>query len=465
MNILDKLNNLKETMPDLQIKELNFKTSKVYVFNIQTVSSSVQTNDFILNYLSNISIFKNNILNNLKKDINNYIPSVSIKNIKEDEVLTYLFNGFSVLIYKKNILAFETKASLDRGINESTSEPSIKGPKDSFNENYNTNIGLIRKRIKDENFHIKEYSLGEKTKNKTAIMYMNDIVDKSLLSDVINRISSIKTDNILDTYYIKSLLKKENKTPFPTIKSTEKPDMIAKCLLEGKICILTENSNNVLIAPTFFIDFFYNDEDNYQKKTFTIFVKIIRLLALFLSILAPSIYLALITYDQQILPTSILMNFALQRQDVPFPVLVEAAILMVTYEILYEGDALTPTSRGTALSILGALVLGDAAVSAGMVSPIMVIVVALTAVSSLFFVYYDLQSFIRIYRYFFMILASSFGFIGILMGMIFMLTNLCSIKSFGKPFLIPIAPVLQIKSKNKLIKKGLLIQNAEKGDL
>ena len=463
MNIINNLYNSKEFMPDLQIKEVSFDLDKLYVVNLQTVSSSKQTNDFILNYLSDKSLFNKTNMN-LKNDILNYIPSISFINIKENELYNYLFNGFSLLVYKNDIYAFETKAELDRSITEPTSEPTIKGPKDSFNENYNTNIGLIRKRIKDKDLHIKELTLGSKTNTKVSIIYMNSIVDKDLLKDVISKINNIKTDKILDTYYIKELINNENKSIFPTIKSTEKPDTIAKVLTEGKICILSENSNNVLIIPTFFIDYFYNDEDNYQKRFFVYFVKFIRLLALFITIFAPAIYLSLTTYDQQILPTSLLINFSIQRSNVPFPGIIELLILMITFELLYEADALTPTSRGSSLSILGALVLGDAAVSAGIVSPIMVIVVAITAISSIFFSYQDFQSFIRLYRYLLMILSLILGMIGILFGFILIITNLCNIKSFGKPFLIPFSPIIK-KNKKTLIKNGLLVQNTNKGEI
>ena len=150
-------------------------------------------------YTANI---ENDILS-LKSDIKNYIPSISFIEIKEDEVYDYLFEGFTVLIYKSEIIAFETKASLDRSISEPSSEPTIKGPKDSFNENYNTNIGLIRKRIKDKNLYLNEFILGDKTKTRICVMYMNDIVDKELLNYTLEKISEIKSDKILDTYYIK----------------------------------------------------------------------------------------------------------------------------------------------------------------------------------------------------------------------------------------------------------------------
>ena len=448
MNIINKLYNSKKNMPDLQIKEVSFFMKKIYIINIQSISSSKDTNDFILKYLSNRSLI-NTFLKSLNKDINNYIPSISFIKINEENVYNYLFNGFTVLIYKKNFVAFETKENLDRSITEPTSEPTIKGPKDSFNENYNTNIGLIRKRIKSENLYIKELILGTITKTRISIIYIDNIVDKKLLNDVINKIKNINTDKLLDTYYIKELIKHENNTIFPTIKSTEKPDNVCKNLTEGKICILSENSNNVLIIPTFFVDYFYNNEDNYQKKLFAHFIKIIRFLALFITIFAPAIYLSLITYDEQIIPTDLLLNFAHQRSNVPFPALIEAFILMFTFELIYEADALTPTSRGSSLSILGALVLGDAAVNAGIVSPIMVIVVAISAISSIFFSFQDLQSFIRITRYSLMILSSLFGIIGILFGFMIIITNLCSINTFNIPF-------MTLKEK---------IQNTNKGEL
>ena len=461
---MNTLYEIKTHMPDLQIKEINLLNNKIIVANIQTISSSEFSNEFVLKYFSKLSLSHKKIFKSLKYYINNYIPSISYIEIKEDQLLDYLFNGFTILIYKKEFLAFETKAHLDRGITEPTSEPTVKGPKDSFNENYNTNIGLIRKRIKDKELFIDELILGTKTKTRISIIYMNNLVDKELLNNVKDKINNIKTDKILDTYYIKELIKKENKSIFPTIKSTEKPDTISKVLTEGKICILSENSNSVLIIPTYFIDYFYNQEDNYQKSFFIYFVKFIRMLALFITIFAPSIYLSLITYDQQMLPTELLLNFSNQRANVPFPALIEAFILMFTFELLYEADSLTPTSRGTALSVLGALILGDAAVSAGIVSPIMVIVVAVTAICSIFFSYHDFQSFIRLYRYTLMLLSSVFGMIGILFGFLFLITNLCSVKSFGKPFLLPFSPLIK-DNKKRLIKKGLLIQNTNKGEL
>lgn len=447
--IIDEIKKLKDNMPDLQIKEVSFNMEKVYVINIQTVSSSILTNQYVMDYLANRSLFNKSSFS-LKKDIIYHIPSISFISVSKDNYLDYLFNGFSLIVYKNEMIVFETKATLDRGVSEPSSEPAVKGPKDAFNENYNTNVGLIRKRIKSKNLILKEFVLGSETKTKTALFYMENKVDKKLLNDVICKINSISSDKVLDTYYIKDLIKNENKSSFPTIRSSEKPDLICKSIIDGKICIMCENSNNVLIIPTYFLDYFFYDEDNYQKSMFVVFVKIIRILALFTTIFLPGIYLSLITYDQGMLPTSLLINFATQRASVPFPALIEVILLLLAFEFLYDGDELTPNSRGTSLSILGALVLGDAAVSAGIVSPISVIVVAISAISSIFFVYFDFQSFVRIYRYLVMGLSCLFGIIGVLFGFIIVVTKLCSLKSFGKPFMIGISTF--IKTKNKSLK-------------
>ena len=203
--MIEEIYKTKKNMPDLQIKEIFFDTNKLYIINIQTLSSSSLSNNYILEYFTKRSLIKNEITS-IKNDILNYIPSISFIEINQNEIYDYLFNGFTILIYKNEIIAFETKANLDRGVNMPASEPTIKGPKDSFNENYNTNLGLIRKRIKSKNLYLKELILGNKTKTKTCILYMNDIVDKKLLKETIKKLKEINVDTILDTYYIANLI-------------------------------------------------------------------------------------------------------------------------------------------------------------------------------------------------------------------------------------------------------------------
>lgn len=456
--IIKNLTNMQEHFPDLIVKKIKVGVFKhVYIITTDSVSSGDKVNDFILKYYANKSLIKKSF-ESIKKEINNFVPAINMKEItKEEDVLYFVYNGFTVILAdgEKEGYAFETRAEIDRGVTESSSEPNIKGPKDSFTENYQKNIGLIRKRIKSESLFLDEVTLGKESKTKVGIFYMNNICEDELVNSVKEKLNEINIDGILDNGYLKELLKKENHTVFPTIISTEKPDNASKNILDGKVAIVMENSPNVLLVPTLFIDFIKNQEDYNQKAFFSSFIRVIRLIAFWLAILMPGFYIAITTCDQEVIPTSLLINFATQREGVPFPAIIEALILLISFEILNEGDSRVPSARTTSLSILGALILGEAAVSAGIISPIMVIVIAITSICSLLFSYLDIQGAIRFWRYVLMFFASFFGIIGLFVGMLFMLVNLCSIKSFGKPYLMPFAPIYKNSWRNAVLRFSL----------
>lgn len=453
--IIKYLYDIKKNVPDLIIREIKIGIFKnVYVITNETVSSSDRVNDFILKYFSTKSIFKKKGLSNFKRDIEEHIPAINYKSVDNtDTLLELLFSGFTIIIYKDEIVAYETRAELDRGVSEPSSEPVIRGPKDSFTENYNKNIGLIRKRIKSEHLTLLELTIGKQTKTKVGIMYMDNICEEELVNDIKTKLESINIDGIHDVNNLKSFLVKSNFTLFPTLLFTEKPDDTSRYLLDGRVIITMENSPSTLITPTFFIDFMQNSEDYYHNPFFSSFMRLIRFISFFLAIITPALFIAIITYDQEILPISLLLNFSEQRSLVPFPAIIEAFLLMFTFELLYEGDSRTPANRGTSLSILGALILGDAAVQAGLISPIMVIVTAVSAISSLVFIYHDIQGSIRFWRYSLMVFSALFGIVGFLAGLLLMIINLCTIKTFGKPYLLPISPFLPQDQGNALIRK------------
>lgn len=460
MNTLDIIKNLyklKENMPDLIIKKINIGLFKhVYVVSNESVSSGDRINDFILKYFSNKSIIGNKVLENLKKDINEYIPSINFKCVTDEKKLyELLFSGFTLVIYKNTCIAYETRAELDRGVTEPTSEPVIRGPKDSFTENYQKNLGLIRKRVKSEHLLIKELTLGVQGKSKVGLLYMDNICEDELINEVYSKLKNINVDGVMDVNYLKYYIDCSNKTLFPTLMYTEKPDDASRYLLEGRVIVTMENSPSVIVCPTFFVDFFQNSEDYYHKPFFSTFMRVIRLLAFILAIVTPAFFIAITSYDPEILPVNLLINFSMQRSNVPFPIIIEAFILLFTFELLYEGDARTPNNRGASLSILGALVLGDAAVSAGLISPIMVIVVAISSISSLIFIYYDMQGSIRFWRYFLMFISGLFGIIGFIMGILLLVINLCSIKTFNKPYTVPIFPFMFSEQGNAILRKDI----------
>ena len=452
MNYLEKLKILKENIDDLLIKQIS---NNIYLINIETLTSSNTINDFILENINNI----NNLPLTNTERINNY-----------NTLLNRLFNGFTILIINEKVIAIETKNNLTRGISIAEYEKTIIGPKDSFIEDYNTNLGLIRKRIKDKNLYIKTYELGNLTKTKVGLLYLNNICKKDLINKIDNKLNKINIDGIINSNSLKRYLNTSNNF-FPTIKSTERPDLTAMSLLEGKVIILTDNSPEVLILPTFFIDFFHASDDYYQKQTNVTFIRFIRLIAFLLSILLPAIYISITTHNPDSMPIKLLLSFISQRQNVPIPAFVEAILMIISFEILRETDIRIPSSMGTAISILGGIVLGDAAVQAGIVSPIMIIVIAISAISGMLMQSIEAINSIRWYRFLFIILSSFFGFYGIFLGSILLLTTLSSTKSIDKDYLYPFAPfnldeqrdaILKIQNKIKC-RNPLLTNNKKRG--
>ena len=257
--------------------------------------------------------------------------------------------------------------------------------------------------------------LGRKTNTSVNILYFDDIAEIDLVTHVKETLQKIDVDGILDSGTLADYLELENKTHFPTVIKTERPDTVASSLLEGKIAILVDTSPFVLVVPSFFSDFINPVSDNYNKENNVNFIKIIRLISFFLTITAPAIYIALINYNPETIPTSLLINFATQRDNVPFPAIIEAFLMLFIYEILRESDIRFPNSYGSAISILGALILGEAAVSAGFVSPIMIIVVAFTFITSLIFTEQEIVDAARYFRVIFLISSAVYGLYGIVL--------------------------------------------------
>ena len=444
--------------PDIIFRKIKRKRKKMLLIYNISLTNSNNINEFILKKLTTLKnkITKENIYNHLS----NIIPENVIQEIKNKEDLyTKINSGFTIVIIEnEKPFAIETKQDLSRGISEPLTEQSISGPKDAFTENYQTNIGLIRKRIKTNELVIKEKTIGKQSKTKIAIFYMNNIIEKELLKEIENRLDNIDIDAIFDSTYIKEIFEK-NKSPFPTIITAERPDTASISLLEGKICIMVENSPYVLIIPSFFSDLFHAAEDNYQNSINVTFTRLIRYAAFFIAILLPAFHIAITTYDHEAIPVTLLINFASQREGVPFPLIAEALGLTLVFELLRESDIRMPHLSGTAISILGAIVLGDAAVAAGIVSPIMVIVIALSAISSLMFSNIGMVNAIRLWRIIFMLFASIAGIIGIFFASLILIAHLSSLKTGTKPYLYPLIPLNKKFLKEVLIKKSIYKEN------
>ena len=274
-----------------------------------------------------------------------------------------------------------------------------------------------------------------------AIAYIDGLVDPEVLQEVKKRLGQIKIDGILESGYIEELIEDNPYSPFPQIEHTERPDKVAGALLEGRIAIITDGTPLALIVPVVFWGFLQASEDYYERYMFSSFARMLRVLSALIALIGPAVYIAVTTYHQEMLPTGLLLSIAAQREGVPFPAVVEAFLLEFAFEVLREGGIRLPRPVGQAISIVGALVVGQAAVQAGLVSAAMVIVVALTGIASFTIPAFSMGMTFRLLRFPIMIAASVLGFYGVMLGLLVILTHMCSLRSFGVPYLSPVAPL------------------------
>lgn len=443
INYIKEMNNNSSDIVTRKIKKKNKEVGYIY---LESVSSDDKISDFLNKSLvSNISF--TNVLKNLQNDI--YCSHISTCDNFE-EVFYYLASGYTALFIdgETRFIVVETKTTLDRGVSEGSSEPIVRGPKDSFTENHATNLGLIRKRIKDSNLIFDEVKVGRRTKTKVDIAYIKDIADNKRVNEITDELKKIDIDGILDSGYIREFLQNDSASLFPQMISTERPDLACSSLLDGKIVILVENTPYVLIIPGLFVDFIHSPEDNYQKPLNATFNRILRIICFFTATFSPAIYISLMTFNPEIIPDQLLISLAIQRDGVPFPTAVEVLVFIITFEILRQADVHSPTVSGSAMNIVGALILGDAAVNAGIVSPIAIIVIAVTSICELVFYDVDMINAIRQWRIIFIIASLFLGIIGFVASLFIFISKLSSLISFGVPYLTPISPFSTVGLKN-----------------
>ena len=450
--IINKLKKDTNNSSYIVYRKKYIKNKEIDIIFNETLTSQDKLSDFIfksLDYIETIYNEKDSLYNVIKNNIYN----IKVKDIKNyEEICTYLNNGFVILLVEGYFLALEVRGNLSRSIDKPITETTIRGPMDAFTENIETNMGLIKRRIKSNKLWNYDLEIGRYTKTKISICYIDGIGNDKIQNNIIKILNNIQIDKMIDSGTLKHLIEKENKTQFPTIATTERPDRVCDALLNGKTIIIVDNSPFVLIMPVFLNDFFISEDDKDSKYINGSLTRILRYIAFFITLFTPGIYLAITTFNQEMLPLELLINFASQRSSVPFPALIETLLMTLSFEILRETDFRIPNISNSALSVVGALILGEAAVNAGIVSPIMIIVVAITALSALLFTEPEIINSIKWYRLLFMLGGASFGMFGIYIVFIFFITNIASINSFGKPYTIPYTPLSIAGLKNSIIK-------------
>lgn len=388
----------------------------------------------LLNYDVKSTLEKDNIINSLMKKVLLVDDLNKLSNM--DEIVTRLVYGDALLLVEGHdeALILNTKGWEKKSIADPKSEAVVRGPREAFTESIITNLSLIRRKIKSHELKFKFKEIGYMTKTTVCICYIEGIAQDDILNELEKRLDEIKIDGILDSGYIEEFIRDEPFSPFKTIGSTERPDTAAGKLLEGRIVVICDGTPIVLTLPFLFVEFFQVNEDYYNNFIYASFNRILRIIGFFLATSVPAIYVALTTYHQELIPTPLALSIYNSREGVPFPTFVEAILMLLTFEILREAGVRLPKPIGQAVSIVGALVLGEAAVAASLISAPMVIVTAITGISS--FLLPKMINGLIIVRVIFLLTSSFLGLYGYIFSIIGLFIHLMAMKSFGVYYML-----------------------------
>lgn len=364
-----------------------------------------------------------------------------------------LIHGNCVLFIDTLNQAFdiEVKGFKQRNIDTPNNEVVIKGPNEAFVENIRTNTSILRRIVNNENLIIESIEVGKITKTKCAVCYIQDFTNQDLINEVKYRLNNLNIDSLFSAGELEQFICDSNIFGIPQTMATERPDKAAKYLLKGRVIVIVNGTPYGIIMPSILIDFLSSSEDTNLKANFSNFLRILRVISSFLTLLLPGLYIAVTSFHQEILPTSLMFSILGSRENVPFPIIVEILLMEFSFELIREAGLRVPSPIGPTIGIVGALVLGQAAVSAGIVSPILIIIVAITGIASFAIPDFTFGFHLRYFRFAFILLGFMAGFLGISIGLFIYISALCSIHSFGVPYTTPFAPVTNSKGNGYLL--------------
>lgn len=378
---------------------------------------------------------------------NSLIPQNSVDKVTDfSDVYSAINMGNCMLFVDSLDTAFnlDVKGFKQRNIDSPSNEVVVRGSQEAFVENIRTNTSMIRRLVNNENLVMETLTVGQITKTQVSIGYIKSLANEDLVAEVRYRINNLSVDYLISSGQLEQLIQDSPESLFPQMIATERPDKVSNFLLEGRVIIIVNGSPYVLVAPGVFVDFITSPEDLNLKYQFSNMQKLIRLLAIFLSLLLPGMYIAITNYHQELIPTELLFTIAAARESVPFPTFVEIILMEISFELIREAGLRVPTPLGSTIGIVGALILGEAAVSASLVSPVLIIIIAITGICSFSIPDFSLNFTFRIYRFIYIILGYVAGFLGISVVLFIQLVIMCKLKSFGSPYINP-----YILNKNK----------------
>lgn len=441
------------------------KQYKAFILYIDGMVDSQILNDFVLKPLMLKNKFCNNETSKIivqkgkKSNIANFIQDCLIpqNNIKQQSSFKDIFSGVNsgncALFVDTLSVGFDidVKGFKQRSISKPENEIVIKGPHEAFVENMRTNTTLLRRFTNNENLIIENTKVGKITQTNCAICYIKDIANDALVAETKYRLNNLEIDSLLSAGELEQLLTDTNSLGVPKILVSERPDYAVKSLLQGRVIILINGSPYALILPAILIDFLTSPEDTNLKPQFANFLKVVRIISSFFALLLPGLYIAITNFHREIIPTELLFSILSSRQSVPFPIIVEILIMEISFEIIREAGLRVPSPIGPTLGIVGALVLGQAAVSAAIVSPILIIIVAITGMSSFAIPDFTFSFHLRFFRFVFILLGFLAGFLGIGMGLFIYISSLCDLETFGVSYTIPYAPAVNSKNNGFML--------------
>lgn len=437
-----------------------FNNCRAFILYIDGLAGTKEIDDIVLRPLMNNSQFF------MQKD---YISAIGpIKAVQEaglhassvkekqqwNEILDLVLSGDTALFINSldTAVIVSSRGWESRAVSEPLAEGEVRASRDGFIENIRSNTALIRRRIKDYSLRMENMKIGERTKTDVILVYIDNLVDKGILGELKSRLSRIVVDSILESGYIEELIEDAPLSLFPTIEHTERPDKASAAILEGRIVVLVDNTPFCLIVPTVFWQYFQATDDYYERYYIAIFTRWLRLIAMFLSLSLSSFYVLLSSFHQEMYPTLLALRVAAGREGVPFPAIIEVFLMEIMFEILREAGLRMPRPVGQAVSIVGALVIGEAAVNAGLIGPTLVVIIAAEAISSFAIPAYNLSLALRLLKFPLLILTGCVGLLGFLGGTVVIALHILSLRSFGAPFFAPIAPFRLNGNKDVIIR-------------
>ncbi|MEG8976183.1 spore germination protein [Priestia megaterium] len=388
---------------------------------------------------------------------------LSISDVEEvhpiKEVISKVLTGSTALLIDGLSLALilGTSKVKTRTIEEPVSEALVRGPRIGFTESLSDNTSLLRGSGDIENLSLVKFQVGKRSKKDLVVAYIKEVVNPELVEEVEKRIKKIDLDNVPESGYVEQLIEDNYLSPFPQVQNTERPDRVIAALMEGRVAILLDGTPFALIAPVTFSMMLQSPEDYYERWIPGTFIRFLRYIAVVLSLFTPALYIAFISFHPGLIPTKLAISIIGSRSGVPFPALIEALFMELSIEILREAGLRLPKPIGPAMGIVGGLIIGEAAVQAGIVSPILVIVVALTAISSFSVPQYSVGITLRILRFVAMLCAAILGLYGVILFFLFMMSHLVKLKSFGVPYMSPAVPYRLSEWKDLVVRMPLMM--------